>query len=126
MIEALVEGDVEILRTRLRKMLTEERYHFLHGRSWLREEGVQGSLERAWAEAVEWFGPDGTRLPGTSTSAEDLRARLAERLEQPAPKIAVDWSKWNPVRRRTRDGAIDERTFTMLRGLEERRYSVKA
>src|ERR1700736_628115 len=35
MIESLVEGEVEVLRIRLRKMLAEERYHFLHGRSWL-------------------------------------------------------------------------------------------
>lgn len=123
-IEALVEGDVEILRTRLRKMVSEERYHFLHGRSWLREEGVQGSLDQAWTEAVEWFGPAGADLPGTKTGAGDLRRRLAERLERPEPKFEIDWKAWNPVRRRTRDGAIDERTFTMLRGLEEQRFSV--
>src|SRR5690242_8672858 len=35
MIHALVDGSVEVLRSRLRKMLSEERYHFLHGRSWL-------------------------------------------------------------------------------------------
>ena len=36
MIQACVEGNEEVLRTRLRKMLSEERYHFLHGRSWLK------------------------------------------------------------------------------------------
>ena len=123
-IEALVDGDVEILRTRLRKMISEERYHFLHGHSWLREEGVQGSLEQAWKEAVEWFGPDRAALPGTKTTAADLRRRLAERLERTEPDFEIDWRAWDPLRRRTHPGAIDERTFTMLRGLEERRFSV--
>ena len=36
MIEACVNGSIEVLQHRLRKMLAEERYHFLHGRSWLR------------------------------------------------------------------------------------------
>src|SRR5919204_281618 len=31
MIEALAKGNVEVLRSRLGKMLQEERYHFLHG-----------------------------------------------------------------------------------------------
>ena len=124
LIEALVDGDVEVLRTRLRKMVSEERYHFLHGRSWLREEGVQGSVEQAWREAVEWFGPEGATLPGTRVGAGDLRRRLAEQLEREEPAFDIDWKAWNPVRRRVRPGAIDERTFTMLRGLEERRFSV--
>src|SRR5207302_8988057 len=36
MIEACVNGNLEVLQYRLRKMLSEERYHFLHARSWLR------------------------------------------------------------------------------------------
>jgi 1,2-phenylacetyl-CoA epoxidase catalytic subunit len=114
MIESLVEGEVEILRTRLRKMLAEERYHFLHGRSWLNELGSSPSVEQAWKEAVEWFGPKGG----------DLRKRLAAKLERPEPKLEIDWKGWDPVRRRTQPGAIDKPTFDMLRGLEERRYGV--
>ena len=114
MIEKLVEGDVEVLRTRLRKMLSEERYHFLHGRSWLREMGASPAVNQAWKEAFEWFGPDGG----------PLRARLAAKLEQPEPGLDIDWSKWDPIRRRCLPGAIDQRTFDMLRGLEERRYGV--
>ncbi len=113
-IESLVEGEVEVLRTRLRKMLNEERYHFLHGRSWLREIGPCPAVERAWEEAFEWFGPEG----------EPLRRKLAERLEQPQPSINIDWTRWDARRRRIRTGAIDERTFDMLRGLEERRFGV--
>jgi 1,2-phenylacetyl-CoA epoxidase catalytic subunit len=114
MIESLVEGEVEVLRTRLRKMLAEEHYHFLHGRSWLRELGPTPAVGQAWQEAVEWFGPDG----------DELRGRLAEKLEQPEPKLEVDWSKWDPIRRRTHPGAIDRHTFDMLRGLEEKRYGI--
>ncbi|MDQ6918415.1 MAG: phenylacetate-CoA oxygenase subunit PaaI [Candidatus Dormibacteraeota bacterium] len=115
LIESLVEGEVEVLRTRLRKMLAEERYHFLHGRSWLNELGSSPAVEQAWTEAVEWFGPDGGKL----------RERLAAKLERPEPKkVEIDWSNWDPVRRRTKKGAIDRHTFDMLRGLEERRYGV--
>ena len=114
MIESLVEGEVEVLRTRLRKMLSEERYHFLHGRSWLNELGDSPAVEQAWLEAVEWFGPEGG----------ELGKKLAAKLDRPEPKLKIDWSKWDPIRRRTRPGAIDKRTFDMLRGLEERRYGI--
>ncbi len=114
MIESLVEGESEVLRTRLRKMLGEERYHFLHGRSWLNELGMSAAVEQAWREAVEWFGPDGG----------ELRKRLTGKLERPEPKLEIDWSNWDPVRRRTKSGAIDRHTFDMLRGLEERRYGI--
>jgi 1,2-phenylacetyl-CoA epoxidase catalytic subunit len=113
-IEKLVESDVEVLKTRLRKMLSEERYHFLHGRSWLKEIEPGEPVEQAWREAVEFFGPDG----------DELRARLAARLDRPEPALEIDWAKWDPVRRRTRPGAIDRHTFDMLRGLEEKRYGI--
>src|SRR3981081_1083326 len=45
MIEACVGGSVEVLQHRLRQMLMEERYHFLHGRSWLRSGGDQAPLQ---------------------------------------------------------------------------------
>ncbi|MDQ6771586.1 MAG: phenylacetate-CoA oxygenase subunit PaaI [Candidatus Dormibacteraeota bacterium] len=130
-IEACVEGDVEVLRARLRKMLQEERYHFLHGRSWLRAGVDETPLTEAWREAVEWFGPPGGdvdqlhRAGALSRDSARLRARLEERLEQPAPEsaAAVDWDAWDPVRRRTRPGALDERTYAMLRGLEEKKYA---
>jgi len=72
------------------------------------------AVEQAWLEAVEWFGPDGGKL----------RRKLADKLERAEPKFDLDWSKWDPVRRRTRPGAIDRHTFDMLRGLEERRYDI--
>lgn len=129
MIEACVGGSVDVLQHRLRKMLMEERYHFLHGRSWLRSGIDAGPLNRAWQEAIEWFGPpDGEtaslyRGGVLSMGPQELRKRLEEQLETRAPRFGVDWKTWDPVRRRGRSGAIDQRTFAMLRGLEEKKYA---
>ena len=130
MIEACVNGSVEVLQHRLRKMLMEERYHFLHGRSWLKSGVAATPLNVAWQEAIEWFGPpDGEtsafhREGKLSMGPVELRSRLEEKLETKAPSIKVDWKSWDPVRRRSRQGAIDERTFSMLRGLEEKKFAV--
>jgi phenylacetate-CoA oxygenase PaaI subunit len=129
MIEACVNGSVEVLQTRLRKMLMEERYHFLHGRSWLRSGIDKEPLEQAWREAIEWFGPpDGEtatvlREGKLSMGPSELRAKLEEQLGMEAPKIDVDWKAWDPLRRRGNPGAIDAHTFAMLRGLEEKKYA---
>ena len=129
MIEACVSGSVEVLQHRLRKMLMEERYHFLHGRSWLRSGIDSGPLDRAWQEAIEWFGPpDGEtaalhRQGVLSMGPPELRARLEEQLEANAPRPNIDWKTWDPIRRRRKPGAIDAHTFAMLRGLEEKKYA---
>jgi 1,2-phenylacetyl-CoA epoxidase catalytic subunit len=129
MIESCVNGSVEVLQHRLRKMLMEERYHFLHGRSWLKSGINAEPLNRAWREAIEWFGPpDGEvaamhREGKLSLGPSELRSRLEEQLETKAPKVDVDWSGWDAVRRRSRPGAIDEQTFGMLRGLEEKKFA---
>jgi 1,2-phenylacetyl-CoA epoxidase catalytic subunit len=129
MIEACVAGSVEVLQHRLRKMLMEERYHFLHGRSWLKSGISDEPLHRAWVEAIEWFGPpDGevASLRGEgklSMGPDELRARLEEQLDTKSPAVKLDWRHWDPIRRRSRPGAIDERTFSMLRGLEEKKFA---
>ena len=129
MIEACVGGSLDMLQHRLRKMLMEERYHFLHGRSWLRSGIDAGPLRRAWQEAIEWFGPpDGDTAAlhedgRLSMGPAQLRARLEERLETRAPAVKIDWSHWDPIRRRGSLGAIDERTFAMLRGLGDKKFA---
>ena len=129
MIEACVRGSVEVLQQRLRKMLMEERYHFLHGRSWLRSGIDSGPKERAWREAIEWFGPPGGETATLHAEGKlgmgpaELLARLEEQLETKAPALSVDWKRWDPVRRRVQPGAIDAHTFAMLRGLEEKKYA---
>ncbi len=128
MIQAMVEGNVEVLQQRLRKMLQEERYHFLHGRSWLRSGVDQAPLEEAWRQVVEWFGPpDGEvaalhRAGVLSMGPAELLGRVERRLEMPAPEVSVDWSGWDPMRRRSLRRGLDQRTFDMLRGLEEKRF----
>jgi 1,2-phenylacetyl-CoA epoxidase catalytic subunit len=128
MIQACVEGNVTVLRSRLRKMLSEERYHFLHGRSWFRAGIDEETLEEAWRQALEWFGPpDGEvtelhRQGMLAMGPAQLRAELEERLGTRAPELDINWAAWDPRRRRVRPGQIDSRTFDMLRGLEERRY----
>ena len=132
MIEACVNGSVEVLQHRLRKMLNEERYHFMHGRSWLRSGIDAQPLDEAWREAIEWFGPpdgDTSRLHrdgSLSMAPVELRARLEQRLEVKAPSVNVDWKRWDAKRRRTSSGAIDQHTFSMLRGLEEKRFAPAA
>jgi phenylacetate-CoA oxygenase PaaI subunit len=127
-IQACVEGSVQVLQSRLRKMLLEERYHYLHGRSWLREGVDETAIERAWREALEFFGPPDGELAALhrdrvlSMGPSELSRALADRLDSRAPSVDVDWAAWDPIRRRVEPGAIDERTFSMLRGLEERRF----
>ena len=129
MIEACVSGSVEVLRHRLRKMLMEERYHFLHGRSWLRSGIDRAPLVRAWQEALEFFGPPDGEVETMheegklSMGPSELRAHLEAQLETQAPKVTIHWELWDPLRRRTAQGAIDEHTFSMLRGLEEKKYA---
>ena len=108
----------------------EERYHFLHGRSWLRSGVDADPLNVAWQEAIEWFGPPDGETANLhaegrlSMGPPDLRAQLEERLEIEAPPLSIDWKGWDPIRRRSSPGAIDDRTFGMLRGLEEKKFAI--
>ena len=128
MLEALVNGDVAALRSRLKKMLQEEQYHYLHGRSWMRETDAADQVRAAWTEALAWFGPSGGDVDQLHAegklgmSLSELCWRLEERLEAKAPSVKIDWTAWDPVRRRTVDGGIDQATLDMLQGLAEKRY----
>lgn len=128
MIEALVNGDVEVLRSRLKKMLQEEHYHYLHGRSWMRETNAEEAVRAAWVEAITWFGPPGGDVDQLRDDGKlgmgvtDLCRRLEERLEAKPPTLSIDWKTWDPVRRRTANGGIDRLTLDMLQGLAEKRY----
>jgi ring-1,2-phenylacetyl-CoA epoxidase subunit PaaC len=128
MIEALANGNVEVLRSRLKKMLQEERYHAMHGHSWMREVDAGDAVARAWREALEWFGPEDQEVDELQRQGKlahgvrDLRRLLDERIEGLAPELATNWSKWDPIRRRTAPGGIDQATRDMLQGLAEKRY----
>ncbi|TME52639.1 MAG: hypothetical protein E6I53_05570 [Chloroflexi bacterium] len=88
-----------------------------------------GPLERAWQEAIEWFGPpDGEtaalhREGKISMGPGELRADLEKKLDVKPSRQSIDWQRWDPVRRRGTPGAIDPHTFGMLRGLEEKKYA---
>jgi ring-1,2-phenylacetyl-CoA epoxidase subunit PaaC len=128
MIEALANGNVEVLRSRLKKMLQEERYHFLHGRSWMHEVDAAEAITRAWREAIEWIGPkdgDVDRLQRDGKLAagvDELRRSMEERIGTRQPEPTIDWETWDTVRRRSVPGGIDQRTLDMLQGLAEKRY----
>jgi ring-1,2-phenylacetyl-CoA epoxidase subunit PaaC len=132
MIEALANGKVEVLRSRLKKMLQEERYHFLHGRSWMHEVRAGKAIERAWRESLEWIGPDGgdvdqlEREGQLAYGVRELGRRLEERVGSAAPTVDIDWKTWDPIRRRTQPGGIDQATLDMLQGLAEKRYMPSA
>ena len=56
----------------------------------------------------------------------ELKSRLEAQLETNAPQIELSWKGWDATRRRTKPGAVDARTFGMLRGLEEKRFAPAA
>jgi len=132
MIEALANGKVEVLRSRLKKMLQEERYHYLHGRSWMREVRAGKAIERAWRESLEWIGPEGADVDQLERDGQlaygvrELGRRLEERVGSAAPPVDIDWKTWDPIRRRTQPGGIDKGTLDMLQGLAEKRYMPSA
>lgn len=64
--EAAQQSSYEPLRQRARKVVQEERLHFVHGEGWVRRLAKAGgavrktlltSLQRFWDETLCWFGP---------------------------------------------------------------------
>jgi 1,2-phenylacetyl-CoA epoxidase catalytic subunit len=109
-------------------MLQEEQYHFLHGRSWMKETGARQAMASAWQDAIEFFGPPNGdvdllyRSGALTMGLAELRSRLADRLGSQLKVEEPDWKKWDANRRRSRPGGIDEATLEMLQGLNEKRY----
>ncbi|MGZ3638648.1 MAG: Phenylacetic acid catabolic protein, partial [Ktedonobacterales bacterium] len=117
---------------RSRKVLQEERMHAQHAEAWVRRLSREGgavraacesSLQRAWAETLCWFGPQGASDPLSTThvldaTPDDLRARflavvgptiLAENLQLPLRQAAdgswslaepLPWDHWDAARYR--------------------------
>ncbi len=67
-VEAATHSRYGALRQRTRKMIEEERFHTLHGRTWFRRlataspavrEGLEAATTRMLPEVLCWFGPTG-------------------------------------------------------------------
>lgn len=142
-LEALSESRYAPLRQRVKKQLDEERFHFGHGRAWLRKMGqasdaarasLQAALAARWPAIVSWFGPDdhGARLSEAGFSdatGGEARARLVDRvapiieasgLEVPTPNL--DFSGWDPSSRRSRRGGPDSDAIARARGDRNRTF----
>jgi phenylacetate-CoA oxygenase PaaI subunit len=100
-----VASSFEPLAGRSRKVLQEERTHFMHGEAWVRRLAQAGertraaleeSLERAWAETLCWFGPEGRGealfdLRVLDAPPDTLRERFLARVGPPiaAARLAL-------------------------------------
>ena len=126
-LETAPESRYLPLRQRARKIIEEERYHAIHGQSWLAQLAAEGAgvraqlaaaLRAAWGDALCWFGPgDGGSLrtlvdAGVLAAAGDavrdrFIAQLAPALAaagMPAPLQAepLPWDRWDERARRLR------------------------
>ena len=120
--EAAQKSSYEPLRQRARKIIQEERVHFMHAEGWVKRLANAGgavrralltSLERLWDETLCWFGPQDDpalrRLfdEGILDAAPDeLRARYLQKimpvlsdlgLELPTTFDPVE-KRWTPAR----------------------------
>ncbi len=121
--EAGVGSSFEPLAGRSRKVLQEERLHWLHGEGWVRrmaQEGggvraaLEASLRRIWPETLCWLGPQAAKGKKDALAAtgvldatpDELRARFlavvgpvieAQSLALPVRRTAKGWELTEPL-----------------------------
>jgi phenylacetate-CoA oxygenase PaaI subunit len=94
--EAAQNSSYEPLRQRARKVVQEERVHFMHGEGWVRRLAKAGgairttllaSLQRFWDETLCWFGPTEDPITGRlhaedviDASPDELRSRYLAKI----------------------------------------------
>lgn len=102
--EAGEHSSFEPLAGRSRKVLQEERTHFLHAQAWVKrlataqgaaKRALEGSLRQAWAETLCWFGPPGagdslSELGVLNGSPDMLRERFLARVGPTLGTAKVD------------------------------------
>lgn len=137
-IHALKDSAFLPLRGCADKLLQEERYHIHHGQGWFRtlaggdrREAVAAVVDRALADVVEWFGPDGapddallTRAGIKAASDADLRRALLADVARVAAAYGLTpgaadppaAGAWDPDRRRAGPGAPSDEVLYHLRG----------
>jgi phenylacetate-CoA oxygenase PaaI subunit len=110
-LETALESRYLPLRHRARKIIEEERYHAIHGQSWVAQLAGEGAdvrtrlgdaVRSAWDDTLCWFGPpDGGALrplvaSGVLAAAGDVvRARF---LAEAAPALAAAAGRSAPLR----------------------------
>ena len=139
-------GSFQPLARVVPKMLLEERFHAEHAEGWVRliesrgghaREALHAALRGALEAVSAFFGPPGhdAGLIGSGARSGDdhslgrrLCSRIASLLEDPARvglapdddgwtlTRAVDWSGWDPARRRLDPGGPDPGILDELRG----------
>lgn len=127
--EAAQDASYEPLRARARKVVQEERLHFMHAEGWVRRlAGAKGAvraalvqaLMRQWEETICWFGPDpdpamrqlvaeGVIDAGPATLRQRYLARITPVLRSVGMEFegtsALPWARWQATSRRL--GAAD-------------------
>lgn len=124
LIESAVDSAYAPLRHPMKKILQEEAFHHEHATGWMEAlAGMPGAraeteerVREIWPEALGWFGPDDdetlARAAAAGIVADDAGAlatrfvAAAEQVLEPLGALglpgpgALDWSGWDPARRR--------------------------
>lgn len=147
-VEALMNSSYEPIHFKTRKLLEEERFHFEHGRGWaLRlsetatgREALESAFRGAIGPTLRWLGRSesgyGQLLQAAGVSADDSDSLRQAWLDRVIPVLAeagldslaaelesnaeLDWSEWNPDRRRSGSGGPDAETLARIRGDKNR------
>jgi phenylacetate-CoA oxygenase PaaI subunit len=119
-LEAIADGRVAVLASRVRKQIEEERFHFAHAAGWARRLAAAGprarrelgaALRRMWLPVLRWFGRAGSpataALVGAGVVAggpDELRARFLDRVgplvhEARARLVRRARGRWTPATR---------------------------
>ncbi|HEY3060120.1 MAG TPA: Phenylacetic acid catabolic protein [Chloroflexota bacterium] len=121
LFESATDSSYEPLRQRARKIVQEERTHWVHGSGWLHrlasDSTLRPALEAVWADAGTWYGRDddpvlaplsdkGLLSAGPLELRGGLRARLEPLLTDTGLGDVLDrdlpWTRWDAERRRLR------------------------
>ena len=121
--EAAQNSSYEPLSQRARKVIQEERVHFVHGEGWVRRLAKMGgavraslvaSLSRLWDETLCWFGPDDDQgmqqlyQEGIlDASPDELRSRYLQKIMPTLSSLEVVVSvsfnatkkSWEPIQK---------------------------
>ncbi|MBA2680171.1 MAG: phenylacetate-CoA oxygenase subunit PaaI [Ktedonobacteraceae bacterium] len=104
--EAAQESSYEPLRQRARKVIQEERIHFVHGEGWVRRLAKTGgavraalidSLQHLWDETLCWFGPPDdpsmqrlSREKVLDATPDELRGRYLQKIMPVLSELGID------------------------------------